>query len=459
MDPNIGSSAQHSRMVLRSHAQRNPLPSQETPAPASISSSSESQNSSARTSGNVIITVDDVEDIIEARVEEILRRERQQAHATGGVSTSTTAPPDQHPILPISAYTTRSHTRVPPKKRKREEKKAFNKIEAKRDSRAKIAQLLEQLLLDILTTINRQRLRRSRRLPRNLRLKDSLRIFLIYLIDYQSTQLLERKYAIPHSSFDGMILPVLLDRLGTWAKVFISKCWSTATQRAQIARDHNPEEFSRVTTILDGTDCPIIKPHGTRIGKGNPYYSFKLEQCALRTQVLILSNSIVGWASESKPAATHDLTVLRNSNFFDMLDQGDVVMMDKGYTGVLEDFQRHRLSSANIVIQKKKPANGQLSDMDRERNERISQVRTRVEQLFGQLKQRFSILSKPFRHDPQRFNTVFVICCALNNLIMQLSAHQQAAREAAATASQLLFGDEEDTSSDEEEDDDASDDE
>jgi len=64
--------------------------------------------------------------------------------------------------------------------------------------------------------------------------------------------------------------------------------------------------------------------------------------------------------------------------------------------------------------------------LQRSFNEEQRRARVVVEQAFGQLKQRFAILSSGIRLKPKRASRVVIACCVLHNLSILLANSRRA---------------------------------
>jgi hypothetical protein len=90
------------------------------------------------------------------------------------------------------------------------------------------------------------------------------------------------------------------------------------------------------------------------------------------------------------------------------------IVMDKGFTG----FTPSR-PHGKWLIKRKKPKNQPLSKADSKLNAEIELVRRPIEKCFGDLRIRFGIFNRKYRHDREWFTSLLHFGCALHNLINQ----------------------------------------
>lgn len=116
-----------------------------------------------------------------------------------------------------------------------------------------------------------------------------------------------------------------------------------------------------------------------------------------------------------------DKTITQESNFFNFIEPGDVILADHGFT-IEEDIALH---GGKLLIPSFTRGKAQLSQEDVECSKRLSQVRIHVERVIGLLKNKYTILQGPIpintlKHkddqDIANFDKLLVICAALVNL-------------------------------------------
>jgi hypothetical protein len=86
----------------------------------------------------------------------------------------------------------------------------------------------------------------------------------------------------------------------------------------------------------------------------------------------------------------------------------DVVLADAGYRGL------DRLN-INVLLPHSKPRGGQRTVEQIAWNQRQAAIRSRIERLFGKLKNTFVIFLSSFHGHIKRLEQLFRICCAILN--------------------------------------------
>ena len=115
-----------------------------------------------------------------------------------------------------------------------------------------------------------------------------------------------------------------------------------------------------------------------------------------------------------------DKVLTQQSGFLDMVEHGDTVLADRGFT-ITDDIALRR---AKLVIPSFTKGKTQLSQKEVETSKQLSQVRIHVERIIGLLKNKYTILKGPLRTvvvkhkddtDFARIDKLLVVCSALTN--------------------------------------------
>ena len=108
------------------------------------------------------------------------------------------------------------------------------------------------------------------------------------------------------------------------------------------------------------------------------------------------------YISQAFPGSVHDMHILSKScDEIDDIINGTGLLADKGYVGGDKYIQSLHIPS----------------DADRDRPLRVRRVL--VEQYFGRLKKRFSVISERFPLRDDMVDLVFDLCCALVNIDLE----------------------------------------
>jgi hypothetical protein len=122
---------------------------------------------------------------------------------------------------------------------------------------------------------------------------------------------------------------------------------------------------------------------------------------------------IVRFISPLCPAGRSDITLLREilSTLQCCIDCRDVLLFDnKAYVGAEKEFERNV-----IYVKYKEPPNAFLSEQQIIENQEMEKIRRHIEFVIGDIKNRFAILEKKFRHDREYLTPVSHFCVALSN--------------------------------------------
>lgn len=151
------------------------------------------------------------------------------------------------------------------------------------------------------------------------------------------------------------------------------------------------EEYPQLKEFLvDATEREIQRPKDNKIQQF--YYSGKRKTHTVKNQLFVNPNSKKILAvSDSVEGKRADKTLFENDPTSLMFPQGSVGMGDKAYQKAEEVNP-----NLTMVIPKKKPPGGELTEAEKANNKAISQIRVRVEHPISFLKH-FNVLSQRFR--------------------------------------------------------------
>ncbi|MBI4100699.1 transposase [Candidatus Microgenomates bacterium] len=183
-----------------------------------------------------------------------------------------------------------------------------------------------------------------------------------------------------------------------WVKFLASVLFSTLGYeltlkvRKRISRwDLWLEEYPELAEfIIDCTERLIQRPKDNRIQQ--EHYSGKKKAHCIKNQILVSpqTNRILS-VSPTLPGTIHDKKIFDYDPAFLRAPPDSVGMGDSAYQGA--DGNNSHLK---MVIPKKKPPGGELSQEEKAANRTISSIRVRVEHSLSYLKH-FGILNQKFR--------------------------------------------------------------
>lgn len=138
------------------------------------------------------------------------------------------------------------------------------------------------------------------------------------------------------------------------------------------------------------------------------YYSGKKKQHTIKNQVLVHPRSgKILTVSDTREGKRHDKKIFEDDPLFLKLPPGSKALGDSAYQGIRHPFLK-------ILTPVKKPPGKELSEMDKNNNKTISQIRVKVEHPLAYLKH-FNILSQRFRNDIIQANLPFKNLACLYN--------------------------------------------
>jgi hypothetical protein len=176
------------------------------------------------------------------------------------------------------------------------------------------------------------------------------------------------------------------------------------------------DAFPDVRLVIDATEQRVQRPQAGQDDDGQPqdrqkpYYSGKKKTHTLKTQVAVAPDGRIEAVSASVPGgATHDLTLLRQTNLLAHLTEGEAAMLDKGYDGIRNDFP-----ALALYLPYKARRNHPLTPEQKAYNRHLAKYRIVVEHTIAQLN-KFQVLAQVYRHARTAHSQIFRIVAALVN--------------------------------------------
>jgi hypothetical protein len=173
--------------------------------------------------------------------------------------------------------------------------------------------------------------------------------------------------------------------------------------------------FPDVALVIDAKEQRIRRPKSRNDGRPpheqqKPYYSGKKKAHTLKNEVGVRPDGLLQAVSQSVPGgATHDITLLRQTNLLERLGPEEAAMTDKGYDGIGKDHPDVR------IYQPYKARRGHpLTEEQKAYNRHLSSYRIVVEHTLAQMN-RFQVLSQVFRHLRQSHTRIVRVVAGLLN--------------------------------------------
>ena len=172
------------------------------------------------------------------------------------------------------------------------------------------------------------------------------------------------------------------------------------------------------TILLDCTEVPIMSPGDREAWKMTS--SGKKGMNTFSTMLATNTDGIIMHESESYAGSHHDFTIYKKGSKYvtaltdalqDDLPNGPTLCADLGFLGLA----KRAGPGVNVVLPRKTPKCGQLTDADRAWNRRVAKKRNEVERTFGYLKT-YGRMRGPYDSDIERFRDELSVTTGLTNL-------------------------------------------
>jgi DDE superfamily endonuclease/Helix-turn-helix of DDE superfamily endonuclease len=161
--------------------------------------------------------------------------------------------------------------------------------------------------------------------------------------------------------------------------------------------------------IIDGTERPINRPKDK--DKQKQYYSGKKKGHTVKNNIISERKGKVVYLSDTHEGKKHDKKIADEENYH--FPKGSKLLQDTG-------FQGYQPEGVEIVQPKKKPRNGELTDIEKVINRGISHLRVEVEHHIGGIK-RCQVVVQKFRNRVEGFvDDVIETACGLHNFRLEL---------------------------------------
>jgi hypothetical protein len=161
--------------------------------------------------------------------------------------------------------------------------------------------------------------------------------------------------------------------------------------------------------MIDGTERPINRPKDK--DKQKDYYSGKKKTHSVKNNIISERGGKVVYLSGTHEGKKHDKKIADEEGY--RFPKGSKLLQDTG-------FQGYQPEGVTVVQPKKKPRNGELTEVEKVINRGISSLRVEVEHHIGGIK-RCQILVQKFRNRVEGFvDDVMETACGLHNFRLEL---------------------------------------
>ncbi len=168
--------------------------------------------------------------------------------------------------------------------------------------------------------------------------------------------------------------------------------------------------YPNTRAIIDCSEIETQRP--SKLKQRVQSYSSYKGRYTVKFLIGIAPSGEIMFVSPTYGGRVTDCHITVNSGFLDLLEDGDVILADKGFPTIEQDLNR---KGGILVIPPFKIGNRQFSASQNEDGYKIASVRVHVERAIERIK-RFEILNYvPIRMMPN-IDKILVTCCFLSNL-------------------------------------------
>ena len=287
----------------------------------------------------------------------------------------------------------------------------IKRLEKWKEIQTVVVQKLSKLVVICMLDVARERIFRKVEFPDRIPCSmywwvDIVMLFLVYVLDYDSQYVLEKKYKVPHATA-GRVITWMIKKLKLINTIF-TKCL-TYEQRLKVTEDYiskvcQNHRFDRwYSSTLEHDSVKQLHD-----------WSYKLKSFGYNVLFGGLVNGYFFFCGKPFPASTNDITLLQNDYIplCKILDPRDLIISDGVFRNAIPKEKRRN----TLICPWTKPRGEDLPSYKLRENKEISEQRGSFERHIGRLVNRFSILSKRFRHDTKYIREMILFIMSLHNL-------------------------------------------
>jgi DDE superfamily endonuclease/Helix-turn-helix of DDE superfamily endonuclease len=261
----------------------------------------------------------------------------------------------------------------------------------------------EGFVLETFERVGRKRAYGGGRKAHLSQLEDKLLFILVYFRIY------------PTQEVQGYLFGMSQAQTHEWVHR-LTKVLNAALGKEQQLPERQPANLERVLStcpnlefVIDGTERPINRPKDK--DKQKEYYSGKKKTHSVKNNIISERRGKVVYLSGTHEGKKHDKKIADEEGY--RFPKGSKLLQDTGFQGYAPD-------GVTIVQPKKKPRNGELTEVEKVINRGISSLRVEIEHHIGGIK-RCQILVQKFRNRVEGFvDNVMETACGLHNFRLEL---------------------------------------
>ena len=173
---------------------------------------------------------------------------------------------------------------------------------------------------------------------------------------------------------------------------------------------NGPEEFLEAfpevkEVLIDGMERPTIRSKKKKTQ--NKHYSGKKKRHTRKGILVTDTKKRILALTKMKHGKVHDKKLTDKSIIVHRIPKNIGILGDTGFQGIAKQHP-------NVLLPKKKPKGGELTQEEKEMNRLISSIRVRVEHAIGGIK-RFRAVADIFRHKKGQDDSITAVCAGLWN--------------------------------------------
>ena len=169
--------------------------------------------------------------------------------------------------------------------------------------------------------------------------------------------------------------------------------------------------FPGLRTIIDCTEIFIDQP--SSVIEQQATFSVYKNHNTLKALIGIAPSGAISFVSPLFTGSISDKEITLQSGILDKLEQGDLVLADKGFGSLVGDFNSRgvKLVTPGYLLE------SQFTIFERRHNQKVSTIRVHVERAIGRIKI-FKMFSSTLKYKSlQDIDHVFFVCCFLANFM------------------------------------------
>ncbi len=175
--------------------------------------------------------------------------------------------------------------------------------------------------------------------------------------------------------------------------------------------------YPKCVAIIDCFEI-FCEMHSNIVDKASCYSNYKSHHTA-KYMISMTPQGSINFVSKGFGGRSSDVDIVNDSGFLDYIDEGDEVMVDRGFL-IDEALQ---IRGATLVMPAFKGRRLQLEGSETERSRIISNERIHIERGIGNLRKKYTILRGPIKvqhmcSDSSNYafiDKVVTVCCCLMN--------------------------------------------